>query len=420
MRQGFRSPVWLVAVVGLALGVPVFGTVVEAPVAVAGTSCVAGPLTVTTNADSATPGTLRTALTNASGVASAQTICIDTTLVTAPIVAGSDLPTLANTTGPLTIEGNGATVDGNGHVLIDDASSALLTVDAITLTGGHNSNGGGILEGAFPTPGSVVVTNSTIVNNTSDDLGGGIFVGGHGSLTVINSTIAGNTAHNAGGGMEADAGVTITNSTISGNTAASEGGGLFSEVATVTNSTVANNTAGSEGGGGILVEGTLTLVYATVVGNTAPNPTGANIDGFSDTALTSFGSVVASPQGGGTNCAALTGTTSQGWNWDDDGTCGFGAGTGDHSDGGNPELGALANNGGSTQTLLPAAASPLIDAIPVASCGAGIGITTDQIGTTRPQGPGCDVGAVEVPVVTPTTPSPAAPTPVVTAPTFTG
>jgi hypothetical protein len=128
--------------------------------------------------------------------------------------------------------------------------------------------------------------------------------------------------------------------------------------------------------------------------------------------------VIASPQGGGANCAALIGTTSQGSNWDDDGTCGFGAGTGDHSNGGNPQLGALADNGGPTQTMLPQAASPLIDAIPVASCSGGVGIHADQIGTSRPQGLGCDIGSVEVPVVVPNPPPP--PPPVATAPTFTG
>lgn len=44
--------------------------------------------------------------------------------------------------------------------------------------------------------------------------------------------------------------------------------------------------------------------------------------------------------------------------------------------------------------------SALIDAIPVASCQAdgAAGITTDERGVARPQGPGCDIGAVEVAV----------------------
>jgi hypothetical protein len=74
-----------------------------------------------------------------------------------------------------------------------------------------------------------------------------------------------------------------------------------------------------------------------------------------------------------------------------------------------PVLGALADNGGPTQTLLPLTGSPLLDAIPPAACGA----TVDQRGVTRPQGPGCDIGAVEVEVVAP---SPA----VIVTPKFTG
>ena len=76
-----------------------------------------------------------------------------------------------------------------------------------------------------------------------------------------------------------------------------------------------------------------------------------------------------------------------------------------------PVLGALANNGGPTQTLLPLTGSPLLDAIPPASCGAAV----DQRGITRPQGTGCDIGAVEVEVVTPA-PAQAA----VVTPKFTG
>jgi len=81
-----------------------------------------------------------------------------------------------------------------------------------------------------------------------------------------------------------------------------------------------------------------------------------------------------------------------------------------------PRLGALADNGGPTQTLLPQTGSPLIDAIVNGACQTASGvvgpITTDQRGLVRPQVPGglCDIGAVEI----------QAPAPVVITPTFTG
>jgi hypothetical protein len=132
----------------------------------------------------------------------------------------------------------------------------------------------------------------------------------------------------------------------------------------------------------------VTLVYATLTGNTD-----ANLDASS---WQSFGSVLAQPQGG-PNCTAAA--TSNGYNFSDDASCGF-TGTGDTQNGGDPLLGSLASNGGATQTRLPQAGSPLLDAIPSGSCQAdgAAGVTTDQRGVTRPQGTGCDIGAVEVEV----------------------
>jgi hypothetical protein len=126
----------------------------------------------------------------------------------------------------------------------------------------------------------------------------------------------------------------------------------------------------------------------------------------------SFGSVVALPIDRDNppiafNCefaADVPNTASSGYNFSDDATCGFtNTATGDRESAGDPGLGALASNGGPTQTMLPSAASPLLDFIPLASCGggdglAGFAVTTDQRGVTRPQGPGCEIGSVEVEV----------------------
>jgi hypothetical protein len=53
-------------------------------------------------------------------------------------------------------------------------------------------------------------------------------------------------------------------------------------------------------------------------------------------------------------------------------------------------LGALADNGGPAPTQLPGAGSVLVDAQPTCA------VPADARGITRPQGPACDIGAVEV------------------------
>ncbi|MET0421527.1 MAG: choice-of-anchor Q domain-containing protein, partial [Acidimicrobiia bacterium] len=114
---------------------------------------------------------------------------------------------------------------------------------------------------------------------------------------------------------------------------------------------------------------------------------------------------------------------SQGYNYSTDASCNFTA-TGDVQSGADPLVGPLTNNGGLTSTRLPAATSPLLNRIPSGDCqdGIGTGVTTDQRGITRPQGVGCDVGAVEVAVIVPTPPGTpgTAPDAVVLAPRFTG
>jgi hypothetical protein len=58
-----------------------------------------------------------------------------------------------------------------------------------------------------------------------------------------------------------------------------------------------------------------------------------------------------------------------------------------------PLLGPLQNNGGPTLTHALLAGSPAIDAVPLADCS---GVTDDQRGVLRPQGPACDIGAFEL------------------------
>ncbi len=292
---------------------------------------------------------------------------------------------------------NAISVNGHGHVItqtcatgtnngvLTQTGSGAVTLQNVTITGGNAVNGGGIWD-----VGDLTLTNSTVRGNHATADAAGMYVVG--SVMITDSTISGNTTPSFGGGVDGSGSVTIINSTISGNTA-SNGAGV-----------VTSNS------------GSVTLVYATVVQNTAPRA--ANLATFS---ITSFGSVVAMPLGGGTNCTPTSvTTTSEGFNYSDDAdvttSCKFNSVTDRIGSTNNPMLGALADNGGPTQTQLPQTGSPLIDAIPTTACEdgnslAGFNVTTDQRGVFRPQRDGCDIGAVEVefalalPPSEPTTPS---------------
>jgi hypothetical protein len=337
------------------------------------------------------------------------------------IFAGGAVTVTNSTIGGNTATG-GVAGGGGGGILalgVVTVTNSAITGNHATAVGSAGGFGGGIgIRSPFAA--AVTVTNSTISNNTASIEGGGIDA--QGALTVTNSTISGNTS-GRGGAINNGGAVTVTNSTISGNTGTGTGGITASGPITVTNSTISGNTGGDGGGGGIGAGGTVALVYATVVGNSATTGSNVRLEGGNES-LTSFGSVVALPLGGGANCA-LNGnpSTSHGFNLEDDAaaSCGFSTASGDPAPGTSSGLNGvvLANNGGSTLTLLPPSGSALIDAIPPARCsddGAStISPLVDQIGVTRPQGAGCEIGAKEVPVS-----GPPASTAVVLVPRFTG
>jgi Putative pectate lyase-like adhesive domain len=337
------------------------------------------------------------------------------------------------------------TVDGHGHTIVQacpnngvlqQAGGGALRLRNLTITGGAATGPGvppGSGGGGVHTGGDLVVTRGKITHNTASGWGGGIF--GQRAVTLTRSVVSDNTSSNGGGGIwvegnlkvtnstirnnndagtfggggisatSATASAMITNSTITGNTAALTsggigGGGIAANGSwTITNSTITGNAAGSGGGGGIVtaIPSQVTLVYTTVVDNTSSN--GANVLAFNP--LVSFGSVVALPQGSA-NCANPQ--ASNGFNLSDDASCAFTRPTDKQNLA--PLLGALANNGGPTQTRRPQSTSPLIDAVSLASCQAdgAAGVTTDQRAFGRPHGPGCDIGAVESEFGEPRTP----------------
>ena len=144
----------------------------------------------------------------------------------------------------LTIEadgGNALTLNGNGAILdgISIVNQGTLTINDLTVSNGSATYGGGIGNG-----GALALNNSTINGNTGT-YGGGIF--NTGTLSINNSTINGNTADYGGGiGTSGTSTLTINNSSISDNTASNQGGGIANfGTLTMGGSCISGNTTGA-------------------------------------------------------------------------------------------------------------------------------------------------------------------------------
>lgn len=310
----------------------------------------------------------------------------------------------------------------------------------------NNTTTAGVNGGGLSNDGVMTIVDSVVSGNIAGGLGGGIVQNDEGSLSISGTTISGNGATGSGGGLftgffstSASPVASIDGSTFSGNTG-STGGGIARNRGnlTVTNSTISGNTATNGGfaGGGIFDAGgfvaSMLLVNCTISDNTATPPGAgggiANNGVIGGSLETKLANTIVAGNHAGSDLDFEGGVLSAGFNLIGD-TTGLTVDlnsdtTGDQMGVANPHLGALANNGGFTQTHALLSGSPAIDAgNPAASDGSGVHCrTTDQIGTTRPvdgDGSGsarCDIGAFEVAVV-PTTPTPtrtATPTPTLT------
>jgi predicted outer membrane repeat protein len=381
-------------------------------------TCTMNELTVV-NINDLGSGSLRQAIAD---------ICPGGTISFAPSLAGQTI-TLASTLEidkDLTIDGSALSssisISGNNDVRVFYVYPELtVSFNKLVIENGKSTTDGGAIynNGTLTIANSVFAANQAKFNADAIGIGyGGAIVHQNGLLTITGSKFIDNTA-SRGGAIACRGGtIAITNSTFLSNNASSvagDGGAIFGcESGSIANSTFSSNIA-SHHGGAIFVDNDaepFTVRNSTFYGNSSPNGGGiANYGGLVVTnstlshnnsssggaiqnglggVLSLRNSILADSTGGvdciksdGTpaieNISNLIETTGTGFE-----SCGTSLLTSD------PLLGALTNNGGSTQTMALMPGSPAIDAGSDTNC-----LTTDQRGVTRPQGAHCDIGAYE-------------------------
>ena len=277
--------------------------------------------------------------------------------------------------------------NGTGDVRVFSVGSGVtVTLNSLIITKGmiSGADGGGIYNS-----GTLTVTNSTLSGNTADR-GGGIYNNTGSTLHVTNSSILNNTTHNDGGGIYNFGGIlTLTDTTISDNVSANFGGGGIANTGTlnITNNTISHNSTTGYGGGGIVNSGTLTVKNSTIANNASNNVVGdgggiLNVNTATIINSTFSGNSAIGKGGGIYNSGTinlvntiLANSTSGGdcYNYSSDsittninnlieinGLSGHKCGTPTLTS--DPNLGPLADNGGSTQTIALLPNSPAINA----------------------------------------------------------
>ena len=336
----------------------------------------------------------------------------------------------------IALEGSGFAISGGSQFQIFVVETGELTLNQATLSYGYGGWGG-----AISNEGVLRISNSVFTGNFADFQGGAIYsegdlyirksaflynYAGYGGailgsgFTQIESSIFDSNEAEFGGGA-IDSGVVdtsaldnpelaISNSSFHGNVAgwggailaeyvlnisdsdfvrnaADDGGAIYSwghVFADINNSTFAHNVAEAAGGalyadGAFGDDDVLNLNHVTLAGNTAARGSNFFIESDPASSINIYNSIIAA---GKHNCIGEL--ASHAGNFVSDATCGAALG-------GNPMLGDLVEpDDGSLAYFLLLPGSPAIDAANSEFCP-----DTDQIGTARPQGDGCDIGAIE-------------------------
>lgn len=261
---------------------------------------------------------------------------------------------------------SGAGIFNNGTLILDDVvlhdnhisgssytyrGGAIDNQNTLTIRSSTLYNNSAYDGGAINSTGPLIMQNTEIYNNAAVRYGGGIWIPYGSPSTIENSTLWENSAGYAGGGVSISSdGVAehrgeehiFNNVTISGNTAVNSGGGLYSYLkVTMDHSTLAENIA-PDGGADLFLAETQTLsgFAHSVISNTIVSNPAATLDVCFITGSDTFD---------------LSGSG----NLSSDNSCDF-TQINDQENS-NPELLALADNGGHVRTRALSGGSPAVD-----------------------------------------------------------
>lgn len=242
--------------------------------------------------------------------------------------------------------------------------------------------------GAITNFGEASIANSAFHNSVAglgsdfDSYGGAIL--NYGKLSVSDTTFTYNATNSGGGAISNFGELSVSNATFSENTAGG-GGAIFNEGdLSVSNSTFSENKAFV--GGGLLLSSdetrysTTALTHVTLARNWAEEGSAIHVYTSAYAIVNLRNSIISGETG--SDCFGSLADNSG--NLIEDGSC-------DAEFSGDPMLGDLIepeDGSPAYYPLLPG--SPAIDAANSDFCP-----DTDQIGTARPQGEGCDIGAIE-------------------------
>jgi predicted outer membrane repeat protein len=252
--------------------------------------------------------------------------------------------------------------------------------------------GGGAVFYSTGSFGSLAVIDSVFTLNSAGSGTGGAIYASNALVYAEGSEFTYNATSGDGGaiGVENDSLAFVDETTFEENSATLGGAVHAADSSDIyaSNSTFYSNNGGDGGGAVWAFEGDVSFDHVTAYDNV---PGHVQIVDASGDFMT-FGSVFQDLSDTFPTCSITGLGQSLGYNWAANDDCWADPMTGDVIDGVDAMLTELADNGGVTRTARPHYGSDLVNAIPEASCD----IDGDQRGVVRPQGAGCDMGAVEL------------------------